>query len=278
MQTKMALPKLLFALLTISLFGCSIMGNGEKKEYYPSGNLKTIYPLKRGLRHGEAISYYDSIVRVKGGEMNFEKDTSNGPFAVYYPDGQVRRKGQIQKKKLHGLIESFHRNGKLKSSISYLNGEVDGRWFEKDSTGNYTGLGEASVGDLIGFNVLSDTAFFEYQGQVYPLKFGTAMNDYFVWSILENQQPLLYYQSNINAKCTVMHGGHTDDGRCVFKDLNEKWIYLDNNGEKQNAPDSLVYREELESGQNVKISEDACPFLYIEAKHGRWKMEWVYEL
>ncbi len=74
--------------------------NGLKQEYYDSGNLQVEYHMKDGEIHGS--------------------------FTVYYPDGQVKRKGSYSHGFEDGEIVEYDENGEITTIYSMLEGRKDG--------------------------------------------------------------------------------------------------------------------------------------------------------
>lgn len=276
-RTRRKTP-LILAIILLGFVGCKILEESEKTETYPSGNVKTVYPMKKGLRHGVAISYYDSSKKVIKAEMSFENDTAHGPARTYYKNGNLKKRATIYKKKYHGLFETFHENGELKSTSNYNLGEVDGRWFAWDSLGRYTGLGDAKNGNVQGFNVLEDTSFFWLENEPHEVKSSFVKQDYFVYSIIQKEETKIYFQSTPGVECTVVQFDYLSDTGCGIMSQSNGYSYVDEMGNQHIFPDSLVHEEVIVNGQALSIRNESCPFFFVIAKKDRWLSEFVNRL
>ncbi len=86
-------------------------GNGSLKSYYPSGKIKAIENISNGIK--------------------------NGPYIIYKPNGEIRKKGYYSNGKMDSLwTEKFITNDKLYQKTSYRNGKKDGVFKEYTSEGN----------------------------------------------------------------------------------------------------------------------------------------------
>tara|TARA_B110000046_G_C12961132_1_gene384593 strand:- start:641 stop:1012 length:372 start_codon:yes stop_codon:yes gene_type:complete len=65
---------------------------------------------------GTLVSYHETGEIMK--KIQF-KDGKRGVFKEYYPNGQLRSKGQFKEDELNGVLESYYPNGQLKSKTTY---------------------------------------------------------------------------------------------------------------------------------------------------------------
>ncbi len=84
-------------------------GNGDYKEFHPSGRLKISGQLNGGLNHGRWLYYYED------GSLEGEADfrLGEGPYTGYYPDGTLKSKGYIKEEKKIGEWKLYDKNGQL---------------------------------------------------------------------------------------------------------------------------------------------------------------------
>jgi antitoxin component YwqK of YwqJK toxin-antitoxin module len=129
--------------------------------YWPSGNHKEIIEYANGLRHGRAMSYYeDGSDHVKcsyksgqldgeyqefydNGKLHIKGNYTNDGFVeqtIYYTNGQVASSydfvsidGQMCP---HGYYNTFHENGRIKTSGQYDYGKKIGTEFIRYPSGN----------------------------------------------------------------------------------------------------------------------------------------------
>lgn len=91
-------------------------------------------PITAGQRSGTRLSVADSLRGL------FEKSQPNRTFAKVQtsPSGAVRARYYISSadRLKHGVCQTFHANGALRSSGEYRSGSPVGQWFELDTTGN----------------------------------------------------------------------------------------------------------------------------------------------
>lgn len=98
-----------------------VMGspNGEYREFFPGGELKSIIHYRDGKRHGDLEVWYAAD-----------------------PDRGLPRRPARKKKFVNGLIEGASRewwsNGKLKKEASYKAGKLDGAMVAWDESGKET--------------------------------------------------------------------------------------------------------------------------------------------
>ena len=127
---------ILFSLLSINSCNKQV-----EITYYPNGQIKEKYQLRKGKHNGECIFYYeDGTLEAKGYFRNGKMD---GEWIYYYPDGktmtlQTIRNGntirfdswdQIGQKVIDkgtGTLIIYYPNGSIKSTTSYKKGHLDG--------------------------------------------------------------------------------------------------------------------------------------------------------
>lgn len=122
---------------------------GEKKDYYPDGNLRTIIRYENGKREGISARYYNS------GDLCFEqtyKDGKrNGPYRWFHKSGKLHLYKEYKDDKLDGTFKEYNYST---SSVKYEGVYRDGvpcapvKEYNKD--GSVT-IAELVVKDL-GYN------------------------------------------------------------------------------------------------------------------------------
>ena len=93
------------------------------KGYYLNGVTQYIKHYNRGVRNGEAISYYDNGKTEQ--IASFVNDMPHGPVIAFYPDSVLRYIKEYNMGVPHGRFYLFHRNGCAASEDYYKNGQHD---------------------------------------------------------------------------------------------------------------------------------------------------------
>ena len=93
------------------------------KGYYLNGLTQYIKHYNRGVRNGEAISFYDNGKTEQ--IASFVNDLPHGPVIAFYPDSVLRYIKEYNMGVPHGRFYLFHRNGCAASEDYYKNGQHD---------------------------------------------------------------------------------------------------------------------------------------------------------
>lgn len=87
-------------------------------EKYPNGKLKTEGHFdENGERQGTWYSYYES--GIKWSQSEYKAGLKEGATAVYYPNGNIRYKGQYKNDQKIGHWEFFDENGQPTQSQDF---------------------------------------------------------------------------------------------------------------------------------------------------------------
>ena len=85
-----------------------------RKEYYPSGKLKTEINYINGIKEGIRKTYYENgQLEV---ETNYKKNIKEGIYKLYYENGKLRQEGNYKNGKLDGILKMYYK----KWGISYV--------------------------------------------------------------------------------------------------------------------------------------------------------------
>jgi len=110
-------------------FGCDTI----EKEYYESGNLRTVKPLKNCTLDGYLVNYYESgIVESK---LYFRDGVQVDTTFSYFPDGFTRAFTIMKFGIPHGPAVRFYDSADTMSIGQFVNGFKTGIWFEFDTLG-----------------------------------------------------------------------------------------------------------------------------------------------
>jgi len=104
------------------------------KHYYPTKIVKEKGALIDSIKQGYWISF-DSTGKLQC-ECVYINDTLNGPFILYYPNGNIEIEGYVYAGNWKGERISYYSNRNIRNKGSYKNNELDGIWDYFDENGN----------------------------------------------------------------------------------------------------------------------------------------------
>ena len=111
---------------TISHFKNDIP-DGVFISYYPNGNMEEKYAYVNGQANGECFSYYENG---KLEERYFLKNGEiDGEAFAYYPSGKLEVKDFFKDGKKEGESIFYHENGNIKQKSTFKNGKREGDLF-----------------------------------------------------------------------------------------------------------------------------------------------------
>jgi len=98
-----------------------------KKDYYPSGKIRSIVHFKGDKKFGTSISYFeDGVVSSRAFLVD---DKFKGKLQFFYPTGKKMREQAFDDEgKPAGKYTSWYGDGTLMQEGAYLNGKMTGRW------------------------------------------------------------------------------------------------------------------------------------------------------
>ncbi len=102
-----------------------------RKEYYPSGKLKSKTRFKDGQLNGVSKEYYESgKIRV---EMPFKNGKLNGVQKEYYESGQLESERTYKDGKRNGVLKKYYNSGELLKKVIYKDGKgISGYLYDED--------------------------------------------------------------------------------------------------------------------------------------------------
>ena len=77
---------------------------------------------KKGILHGIQLVYMEG--GIKSSEYFYDMGQLDGPYLIYYPEGDLALKGAYLKKKKEGDWVYYLRGGKIDYTLSYVDGEA----------------------------------------------------------------------------------------------------------------------------------------------------------
>ena len=102
--------------------------DGESREYYEEGDIKSISPFKNNIPDGVFISYYQN------GNIGQNSFLLNGKLVTevfeYYPNGNMKTKAHYIDGKLNGELIIYYENGNIKEKTFTIDEKLSGDAFE----------------------------------------------------------------------------------------------------------------------------------------------------
>ena len=102
--------------------------DGESREYYEEGDIKSIFPFKNNIPDGVFISYYQN------GNIGQNSFLLNGKLVTevfeYYPNGNMKTKAHYIDGKLNGELIIYYENGNIKEKTFTIDEKLSGDAFE----------------------------------------------------------------------------------------------------------------------------------------------------
>ncbi len=96
---------------------------GEKKYFYPNGNVESIEFYKNGQLHGKFKKFFED------GKLQLEQDFVNGVMQGlsirYYPNGNVEERVTMVDNEEKGPFQEYYENGNLKTEGTYAPSETE---------------------------------------------------------------------------------------------------------------------------------------------------------
>jgi len=102
-----------------------------RKEYYPSGKLKSETRYINGQLNGIQKGYYES------GKLSFEMPFNNGKLngvqKEYYESGQLESERTYRDGERNGVLKKYYKSGDLMKEVLYKNGKgISGYLYDLD--------------------------------------------------------------------------------------------------------------------------------------------------
>ncbi len=117
-----------------------IMFPGETHHFY-------IMTHQSGISVSNDITYFwfknNAVHHSQGG---FDGVLIDGPYVIYYPNNDLKAKGEYSKGRKHGVWKTWYENGKLSEQLNWKNGQLQGESSLFDSTGALISSGYYSRG------------------------------------------------------------------------------------------------------------------------------------
>ena len=121
------------SILLLSISFIVFAQNGEVKEYYDTGELKSVSNYVNDVEHGSFIAYY------KNGNVGEKLTMKNGEFhglyISYYENGNKEEESYFKNDLYHGMSKDYYKNGNIKIEATYINDYENGPFKKYWETG-----------------------------------------------------------------------------------------------------------------------------------------------
>lgn len=240
--------------------------DGEQKDFYTSGILKTLSYYKNGKKDGKWLDYWGSG-KIKD-EGYYSNDKATGKWKFYYVNGVLQDSGNYVNDETDGLWKYYSYQGQLTGETEYKDGKADGDAVSYDDGKKFEEQLDKSdaIIHLKYFDKTGKQTFdTNYSGKKDSIKF------YFSNGVLKGRG------KTVNGKRTGFWRFYTKNGTldetCNYKDGSLEGlfcIYYENG----NLKDSLLYTDGKRNGYYIKYHINGKKELegwYIDDnKEGTW--------
>ncbi|OHD66110.1 MAG: hypothetical protein A2176_04115 [Spirochaetes bacterium RBG_13_51_14] len=100
--------------------------DGELKEYYPSGRVRTVTDYSNGIMNGRHMTYYES--GIGNLEESFRDGKKIGKSLEYFENGNIKENAYFLNDLRNGASTTFYENGKRQAIGRYIDGKKNGPW------------------------------------------------------------------------------------------------------------------------------------------------------
>ena len=173
--------------------------DGENREYYEEGDIKSIFYFKNNVVNGTSISYYlNGNIQEKNTYKNGEE---NGEGILYYENGNIKEKYFMKNDKLDGEATIYFEDGKIRNKSIFKDGvKLEEETYKDDEIRkNIFKNGEIIQQDIYSKNrILKAKKFFLENGKMKIISYyenGNKQEEVFVINELFDGEALVYYPS-----------------------------------------------------------------------------------
>ena len=173
--------------------------DGESREYYEEGDIKSISPFKNNIPDGVFISYYQNgNIQEK---HTYKNGNEEGEGLFYYENGQLEEKYFMKNGKLDGEATVYFEDGKIRNKAIFKDGvKLEEETYKDDEIRKSTFKnGEIVQQDIYSKNKkLKAKKFFLENGKTKIISYyenGNKQEEVFVINELFDGEALVYYPS-----------------------------------------------------------------------------------
>lgn len=122
--------------------------DGEWKEYYPSGKMRSLTEYKGGKIHGKRTRFYESGIGMS--EEYYQNGLKQRKCLEFYENGNTKENSMWRNGQRNGATTTFYPTGKMKEMGVYLDGVPHGNWDLYDENGRIRSRGAYKAGKKTG--------------------------------------------------------------------------------------------------------------------------------
>ena len=134
------------------LYANEVQYDGIVYENYIHPKLK--YSVENGIKNGPYELYYENGQLKR--KTSFKDDKYNGPYEEYFENGQIKIKTSFRLGKYHGPLVMYYKNGQIEAEGNHIEGGYDGiqkKYYEngnlKSSISYQNGKKEGAVSQIL---------------------------------------------------------------------------------------------------------------------------------
>ena len=212
--------------------------DGESRQYYEEGEIKSVSPFKNNVANGTFISYYQNG-NIK--EKHTYKDgNEEGEGIFYYENGKLEEKYFMKNGKLDGEAINYFEDGKIKNKAIFKDGVTLEEEVYKDNEvrKNTFKNGEIVKQDIYSKNkILKAKKFFLENGKMKIISYyenGNKEEEVFVINELLDGEALVYYPSGkLKEKDFFKNGKREGEAIIYYENGNVKQKSLFKNDKRE---------------------------------------------
>ena len=218
--------------------------DGENREYYEEGDIKSIFYFKNNVVDGTSISYYQNgNIQEKNTYKNGEE---NGEGILYYENGNIKEKYFMKNDKLDGEATAYFEDGKIRNKSIFKDGvKLEEETYKDDEIRkNIFKNGEIIQQDIYSKNrILKAKKFFLENGKMKIISYyenGSKQEEAFVINELLDGEALAYYPSGkLREKDFFKNGKREGEAIIYYENGNVKQKSLFKNDKREG--DLFIY-------------------------------------
>jgi len=218
--------------------------DGESREYYEEGNIKSISPFKNNIPDGIFISYYQNgNIKEK---HTYKNGNEEGEGLFYYENGQLEEKYFMKNGKLDGEATVYFEDGKIRNKSIFKDGvKLEEETYKDDEIRKNTFKnGEIVQQDIYSKNKkLKAKKFFLENGKTKIISYyenGNKQEEVFAINELFDGEALVYYPSGkLKEKDFFKNGKREGEAIIYYENGNVKQKSLFKNDKREG--DLFIY-------------------------------------
>ena len=252
--------------------------DGESRQYYEEGDIKSISPFKNNVADGTFISYYQNgNIKEK---HTYKNGNEEGEGIFYYENGKLEEKYFMKNGKLDGEAINYFEDGKIKNKAIFKDGVTLEEEIYKDNEirKNTFKNGEIVQQDIYSKNkILKAKKFLLENGKIKIISYyenGNKQEEVFVINELFDGEAFTYYPSGkIENKSFFKNGKREGESLTYYENgkLKKKILYKNGvrNGEAAEYYESGIIKQKAYFINDKLEKED----LYYDEKGNLTKTE-----